>query len=140
MKKIVFLMVALAAFALADKTHLIKITKADGTTERFWVETVAKITFDADKKDSSNITSIPMSELLPGASVSWNRHTSSLSVVVPDGRSAVRIFDALGNCVYRNASLVKGENIVQPGLSSGFYMVQVQMGAHLTTLKINVKE
>ena len=140
MKKIVFLMVALAAFALADKTHLIKITKADGTTERFWVETVAKITFDADKKDSSNMTSIPMSELLPGASVSWNRHTSSLSVVVPDGRSAVRIFDALGNCVYRNASLVKGENIVQPGLSSGFYMVQVQMGAHLTTLKINVKE
>ena len=140
MKKIVFLMVALAAFALADKTHLIKITKADGTTERFWVETVAKITFDADKKDSSNMTSIPMSELLPGASVSWNRHTSSLSVVVPDGRSAVRIFDALGNCVYRNANLVKGENIVQPGLSSGFYMVQVQMGAHLTTLKINVKE
>ena len=140
MKKIVFLMVALAAFALADKTHLIKITKADGTTERFWVETVAKITFDADKKDSSNITSIPMSELLPGASVSWNRHTSSLSVVVPDGRSAVRIFDALGNCVYRNASLVKGENVLQPGLRSGFYMVQVQMGAHLSTLKINVKE
>ncbi|MBO7414612.1 MAG: T9SS type A sorting domain-containing protein [Fibrobacter sp.] len=140
MKKIVFLMVALAGFALADKTHLIKITKTDGTTERFWVETVAKITFDADKKDSASITSIPVSQLMPGASVSWNRHTSSLSVTVPDGRSAVRIFDALGNCVYRNAGLVKGENVVQPGLSSGVYMVQVQMGAHLSTLKINVKE
>lgn len=133
-------MLVLAAFALAEKTYLIKVTKADGTTERFWVETVSKITFDADKKDSSGITSIPMSELIPGASVAWDRQTSSLSVVVPDGRSAVRIFDALGNCVYRNASLVKGENVVQPGLHSGFYMVQVQMGAHLTTLKINVKE
>lgn len=140
MKKLVFFMLVLAAFALAEKTYLIKVTKADGTTERFWVETVSKITFDADKKDSSGITSIPMSELIPGASVSWNRHTSSLSVTVPDGRSSVRIFDALGNCVYRNASLMKGENVVQPGLSSGFYMVQVQMGAHLTTLKINVKE
>ena len=140
MKNLVLFVLVLAVFALADKTHLIKITKADGTTERFWVETVSKITFDADKKDSSNMTSIPVSELLPGASVSWNRHTSSLSVTVPDGRSAVRIFDALGNCVYRNASLVKGENVVQPGLRSGFYMVQVQMGAHLTTLKINVKE
>ena len=133
-------MLVLTVFALADKTHLIKITKTDGTTERFWVETISKITFDADKKDSSGITSIPMSELIPGASVAWDRQTSSLSVVVPDGRSAVRIFDALGNCVYRNASLVKGENVVQPGLHSGFYMVQVQMGAHLTTLKINVKE
>ena len=140
MKNLVLFVLVLAVFALADKTHLIKITKADGTTERFWVETVSKITFDADKKDSSNMTSIPVSELMPGASVSWNRHTSSLSVTVPDGRSAVRIFDALGNCVYRNASLVKGENVVQPGLRSGFYMVQVQMGAHLTTLKINVKE
>ena len=140
MKKLVLFMLVLTAFALAGKTHLIKITKADGTTERFWVETVAKITFDADKKDSSNMTSIPMSELMPGASVSWNRHTSSLSVFVPEGRSAVRIFDALGNCVYRNASLVKGENVLQPGLRSGFYMVRVQMGAHLSTLKIIVKE
>jgi len=104
------------------------------------VETVAKITFEADKKDSSNLTSIPVSQLMPGASVAWDRYTSSLSVVVPEGRSAVRIFDALGNCVYRNASLVKGENVVQPDLRSGFYMVRVQMGANLSTLKINVKE
>jgi hypothetical protein len=140
MKKLVFFMLILAAFALAEKTYLIKVTKADGTTERFWVETVSKITFDADKKDSSGMTSIPVSELMPGASVAWDRRTSSLSVFVPDGRSAVRIFDALGNCVYRNASLVMGENVLQPGLRSGFYMVRVQMGAHLTTLKINVKE
>ncbi len=140
MKKLVFFMLVLAAFALAEKTYLIKVTKADGTTERFWVETVSKITFDADKKDSSGITSIPMSELIPGASVAWDRQTSSLSVVVPDGRSAVRIFDALGNCVYRNADLVKGENVVQPGLRSGFYMVRVQMGTYHSTLKINVKE
>ena len=140
MKKLVLFMLVLTAFALAGKTHLIKITKADGTTERFWVETVSKITFDADKKDSSGITSIPMSELIPGASVAWDRHTSSLSVVVPEGRSAVRIFDALGNCVYRNADLVKGENVVQPGLRSGFYMVRVQMGTYHSTLKINVKE
>ena len=140
MKKLVFFMLALTAFAMAGKTHLIKITKADGTTERFWVETVDKITFEADKKDSSNLTSIPVSQLMPGASVAWDRYTSSLSVVVPEGRSAVRIFDALGNCVYRNASLVKGENVVQPDLRSGFYMVRVQMGANLSTLKINVKE
>ena len=141
MKRLVFLALVLTVFALAGKTtHLIKVTKADGTTERFWVETVTKITFEADKNDSSAITSIPVSEMMPAASVSWNRHTSSLSVIVPEGRSAVRIFDALGNCVYRNANLVKGENVVQPGLHSGFYMVQVQMGAHLTTLKINVKE
>ena len=140
MKKLVFFMLVLTAFAMAGKTHLIKITKADGTTERFWVETVDKITFEADKKDSSNLTSIPMSQLMPGASVAWDRYTSSLSVVVPEGRSAVRIFDALGNCVYRNASLVKGENVVQPDLRSGFYMVRVQMGANLSTLKINVKE
>ncbi len=140
MKKLVFFMLVLTAFALAGKTHLIKITKADGTTERFWVETVTKITFEADKKDSSNLTLIPVSQLMPGASVTWNHHTSSLSVVVPEDRSAVRIFDALGNCVYRNASLVKGENVVQPGLRSGFYMVRVQMGANLSTLKINVKE
>lgn len=140
MKKIVFFVLVLAVFALAEKTHLIKVTKADGTTERFWVETVAKITFDADKNDSSKVALIPVSEKMPGASVVWDRNTSSLSVIVPEGRSAVRIFDALGNCVYRNASLVKGENMVQPGLHSGFYMVQVQMGTHLTTLKINVKE
>jgi hypothetical protein len=140
MKKLVFFMLALTAFAMAGKTHLIKITKVDGTTERFWVETVAKITFEADKKDSSNLTSIPVSEMMPGASVTWDRHTSSLSVVVPEGRSAVRIFDALGNCVYRNAGLVKGENVVQPGLRSGFYMVRVQMGTYHSTLKIDVKE
>jgi len=140
MKNLVLFVLVLAVFALADKTHLIKITKADGTTERFWVETVAKITFEADKKDSSNMTAIPVSELMPGASVSWNRHTSSLSVFVPEGRSTVRFFDALGNCVYRNASLVRGENVVQPDLRSGFYMVQVQMGPHLTIFKVNVKE
>ena len=75
-----------------------------------------------------------------GASATWNRQTSSLSVFVPEGRSAVRIFDALGNCVYRNATLVKGMNVVQPGLHSGFYVVQVRTGAHLTTLNINVKQ
>lgn len=140
MKRLVFFALVLTVFALADKTHLIKVTKADGTTERFWVETVSKITFDADKNDSASIASIPVSEKMPKASVSWNQHTSSLSVIVPEGRSAVRIFDVLGNCVYRNASLVTGANEVYPGLHSGFYVVQVQTGAHLTTLKINVKE
>lgn len=141
MKRLVFLALVLTVFALAGKTtHLIKVTKADGTTERFWVETVTKITFEADKNDSSAITSIPVSEMMPAASVSWNRHTSSLSVIVPEGRSAVRIFDALGNCVYRNANLVTGANEVYPGLHSGFYVVQVQTGTRLTSLKINVKE
>ena len=140
MKRLVFLALVLTVFALADKTHLIKVTKADGTTERFWVETVSKITFDADKNDSASIASIPVSEMMPGASVTWNRHTSSLSVIVPEGRSAVRIFDILGNCVYRNANLVKGANEVYPGLKSGFYVVHVQMGVYRSTLKINVKE
>ena len=140
MKRLVFLALVLTVFALADKTHLIKVTKADGTTERFWVETVSKITFEADKNDSSSIASIPVSEKAPAASVTWNYHTSSLSVIVPEGRSAVRIFDVVGNCVYRNASLVTGANEVRPGLKSGFYVVQVQTGARLTTLKISVKE
>ena len=140
MKKIVLFMLVLTAFALAGKTHLIKVTKADGTTERFWVETVTKITFKADKNDSSGISSIPVSRIVPGASVTWNRHTSSLSVIVPEGRAAVRIFDALGNCVYRNVSLVKGANEVQPGLKSGFYAVHVQTGAYHKTLNINVKQ
>ena len=140
MKKILFSLFVLAAFALAAKTHLIKVTKADGTTERFWVEYVTKITFVADKNDSSSGVSIPLSVKMPSASVTWNSQTSSLSVVVPEGRSAVRIFDALGNCVYRNASLVKGANEVRPGLKSGFYVVRVKTGANLTTLKINVKE
>lgn len=140
MKKLVFFALVLAAFALADKTHIIKVTKADGSTERFWVETVTKITFVADKNDSSKGVSIPLAAKMPSASVSWNRQTSSLSVVVPEERSSVRIFDALGNCVYRNASLVKGANEVRPGLKSGFYVVRVQAGATLSTLKINVKE
>ena len=140
MKKLVLLALVFSAFALADKTHIIKVTKADGTTERFWVETVTKITFVADKNDSSKAVSIPLSVKMPEASVTWNHQTSSLSVLVPDGRSSVRIFDALGNCVYRNASLVKGANEVRPGLKSGFYVVRVQTGANLTTLKINVKE
>lgn len=140
MKKFVFFMLVLTTFALAAKTHIIKITKADGTTERFWVETLSKITFVADKNDSSKIVSIPVPMKKLGASATWNRQTSSLSVFVPEGRSAVRIFDALGNCVYRNATLVKGMNVVQPGLHSGFYVVQVRTGAHLTTLNINVKQ
>lgn len=139
MKKLVFLIFVLTAFALAGKTHLIKVTKADGTTERFWVETVAKITFEADKNDSSKVLSIPVSAM-PGASVTWNRHTASLSINVPENRSIVRIFDVLGNCVYRNATLVKGANEIYPGLHSGFYVVQVQTGARLTTLNINVKQ
>ena len=140
MKRLVFLALVLTVFALADKTHLIKVTKADGTTERFWVETISKITFEADKNDSASIMSIPMSQNMHGASVSWNSHTSSLSLVVPEGRSAIRIFDILGNCVYRNTSLVKGANEVYPGLKSGFYVVHVQMGVYRSTLKINVKE
>ncbi|WP_405324214.1 T9SS type A sorting domain-containing protein [Fibrobacter sp.] len=140
MKKLVLFMLVLTVFALAGKTHLIKITKVDGTTERFWVETLSKITFVADKNDSSKIVSIPVSMKTLGASATWNRQTSSLSVFVPEGRSAVRIFDALGNSVYRNATLVKGMNVVQPGLRSGFYVVQVRTGAHLTTLNINVKQ
>lgn len=141
MKRLVFLALVLTVFALAGKTtHLIKVTKADGTTERFWVETVTKITFKADKNDSSGISSIPMVAKLPAASVAWNRHTSSLSVIVPEGRASVRFFDALGNCVYRNSSLVKGENVVKPGLKSGFYVVHVQTGAYHKTLNINVKQ
>ena len=72
--------------------------------------------------------------------VSWNRQTSSLSGVVPDGRSSIRIFDALGNCVYRNANLVQGANEVRPGLKAGFYAVRVQTGARQTSLNITVKE
>ena len=140
MKKIVLLMLVLTALAMAGKTHLIKVTKADGTTERFWVETVSKITFEADKNDSSKIQSIPEPMITLGASATWNRQTSSLSIIVPEGRSVVRIFDALGNCVYRNASLVKGENVLHPGLYSGFYVVHVQMSAQLRTFKINVKQ
>lgn len=140
MKKLVLFVLVLTVFALADKTHLIKVTKADGTTERFWVETITKITFEADKNDSSSISSIPVTAKTLGASASWNINTSSLSVIAPEGRSAVRIFDALGNCVYRNAGLVKGENVIYPNLHSGFYVVHVQTGANLTTLKINVKQ
>ena len=140
MKRLVLFALILSAFALAGKTHIIKVTKADGTTERFWVETVTKITFVADKNDSSKGVSIPLAVKMPAASVTWNRQTSSLSVIVPEGRSSVRIFDALGNCVYRNASLVKGANEVRPGLKAGFYVARVQTGANLTTLKINVKE
>ena len=140
MKKIVLLMLVLTALAMAGKTHLIKVTKADGTTERFWVETVSKITFEADKNDSSKIQSISEPMITLGASATWNRQTSSLSIIVPEGRSAVRIFDALGNCVYHNASLVKGENVLHPSLYSGFYVVHVQMGSQLRTLKINVKQ
>ena len=140
MKKLVLLAIVLTAFALAEKTHLIKVTKADGTTERFWVETVSKITFVADKNDSAKTVSIPLSIQKLDASVSWNRQTSSLSVVVPEARSSVQIFDVLGNCVYRNASLVKGANEVRPGLKAGFYAVRVQSGARQTILNINVKE
>jgi hypothetical protein len=140
MKKIVLLAIVLTAFALAEKTHLIKVTKADGTTERFWVETVSKITFVADKNDSAKTVSIPLSIQKLDASVSWNRQTSSLSVVVPEARSSVQIFDVLGNCVYRNASLVKGANEVRPGLKAGFYAVRVQSGVRQTILNINVKE
>ena len=140
MKKLVLLAIVLTAFALAEKTHLIKVTKADGTTERFWVETVAKITFVADKNDSAKTVSIPLSIQKLDASVSWNRQTSSLSVVVPEARSSVQIFDVLGNCVYRNASLVKGANEVRPGLKAGFYAVRVQSGVRQTILNINVKE
>ena len=148
MKKLVLLAIVLTAFALAEKTHLIKITKADGTTERFWVETVSKITFVADKNDSSKVVSkdtsktvsIPLSIQKLDATVYWNRQTASLSVVVPESRSSIRIFDALGNCVYRNASLVKGANEVHPGLKAGFYAVRVQSGARQTTLNINVKD
>ncbi|SHM60296.1 MULTISPECIES: T9SS type A sorting domain-containing protein [unclassified Fibrobacter] len=140
MKKLVLLAIVLTAFALAEKTHLIKVTKADGTTERFWVETVSKITFVADKNDSAKTVSIPLSIQKLDASVSWNRQTSSLSVVVPEARSSVQIFDVLGNCVYRNASLVKGANEVRPGLKAGFYAVRVQSGVRQTILNINVKE
>lgn len=140
MKKLVLLAIVLTAFALAEKTHLIKVTKADGTTERFWVETVSKITFVADKNDSAKTVSIPLSIQKLDASVSWNRQTSSLSVVVPEARSSVQIFDVLGNCVYRNASLVKGANEVRPGLKAGFYAVRVQSGARQAILNINVKE
>ncbi|MBR4785891.1 MAG: T9SS type A sorting domain-containing protein [Fibrobacter sp.] len=140
MKKLVLFILVLTAFALAGTTHLIKVTKADGTTERFWVETVAKITFEADKNDSSQVLSTPASAKLAGASVTWNRHTGSLSISVPENRSIVRIFDALGNCVYRNASLVKGANEIYPGLHSGLYVVQVQTGTRLTNLNINVKQ
>ena len=140
MKKLVLLAIVLTAFALAEKTHLIKVTKADGTTERFWVETVSKITFVADKNDSAKTVLIPLSIQKLDASVSWNRQTSSLSVVVPEARSSVQIFDVLGNCVYRNASLVKGANEVRPGLKAGFYAVRVQSGVRQTILNINVKE
>lgn len=140
MKKLVLLAIVLTAFALAEKTHLIKVTKADGTTERFWVETVSKITFVADKNDSAKTVSIPLSIQKLDASVSWNRQTSSLSVVVPEARSSVQFFDVLGNCVYRNASLVKGANEVRPGLKAGFYAVRVQSGVRQTILNINVKE
>ena len=140
MKKLVLLAIVLTAFALAEKTHLIKVTKADGTTERFWVETVSKITFVADKNDSAKTVSIPLSIQKLDASVSWNRQTSSLSVVVPEARSSVQIFDVLGNCVYRNASLVKGANEVRPGLKAGSYAVRVQSGVRQTILNINVKE
>ncbi|MBQ3777096.1 MAG: T9SS type A sorting domain-containing protein [Fibrobacter sp.] len=140
MKKLVLLAIVLTAFALAEKTHLIKVTKADGTTERFWVETVSKITFVADKNDSAKTVSIPLSIQKLDASVSWNRQTSSLSVVVPEARSSVQIFDVLGNCVYRNASLVKGANEVRPGLKAGFYAVRVQSGVRQTILNISVKE
>jgi hypothetical protein len=140
MKKLVLLAIVLTAFALAEKTHLIKVTKADGTTERFWVETVSKITFVADKNDSAKTVSIPLSIQKLDASVSWNSLTSSLSVVVPEARSSVQIFDVLGNCVYRNASLVKGANEVRPGLKAGFYAVRVQSGVRQTILNINVKE
>ena len=140
MKKLVLLAIVLTAFALAEKTHLIKVTKADGTTERFWVETVSKITFVADKNDSAKTVSIPLSIQKLDASVSWNRQTSSLSVVVPEARSSVQIFDVLGNCVYRNASLVKGANEVRPGLKAGFYAVRVQSCVRQTILNINVKE
>ena len=140
MKKLVLLAIVLTAFALAEKTHLIKVTKADGTTERFWVETVSKITFVADKNDSAKTVSIPLSIQKFDASVSWNSLTSSLSVVVPEARSSVQIFDVLGNCVYRNASLVKGANEVRPGLKAGFYAVRVQSGVRQTILNINVKE
>ena len=147
MKRLVLFALVLAVFALADKTYLIKVTKADGTTERFWVETLTKITFDADKNDSAKIAkdtsktvSIALPKITLGASMTWNRQTSSLSVVVPEGRSAVRIFDALGNCVYRNTSLVKGANEVRPGLKAGFYVVKAQTGAHVSTLNINVKQ
>jgi hypothetical protein len=140
MKRLVILALVLAAFALAGKTtHLIKVTKADGTTERFWVETITKITFKADKNDSAGL-SIPMSRIVPVASASWNSHTSSLSVIVPEGRASVRFFDALGNCVYRNATLVKGENVVKPGLKCGVYVVHVQTGAYHKTLNLNVKQ
>lgn len=140
MKKIVLLAIVLTAFALAEKTHLIKVTKADGSTERFWVETVSKITFVADKNDSSKVVSIPLAMKKLDASVSWNRQSSSLTVVVPESRSSIRIFDALGNCVYRNASLVKGANEVRPSLKAGFYAVRVQTGARQATLNISVKE
>ena len=140
MKKLVLLAIVLTAVAMAEKTHLIKITKADGTTERFWVETVSKITFVADKNDSSKVVSIPLAMNKLDASVSWNRQSSSLMVVVPESRSSIRIFDALGNCVYRNASLVKGANEVRPGLKAGFYAVRVQAGARQATLNISVKE
>ena len=140
MKKLVLLAIVLTAFALAEKRHLIKVTKADGTTERFWVETVSKITFVADKNDSAKTVSIPLSIQKLDASVSWNSQTSSLSVVVPEARSSVQIFDVLGNCVYRNASLVKGANEVRPGLKAGFYAVRVQSGVRQTILNINVKE
>lgn len=140
MKKLVLLAIVLTAFALAEKTHLIKVTKADGTTERFWVETVSKITFVADKNDSAKTVLIPLSIQKLDASVSWNSLTSSLSVVVPEARSSVQIFDVLGNCVYRNASLVKGANEVRPGLKAGFYAVRVQSGVRQTILNINVKE
>lgn len=140
MKKLVLLAIVLTAFALAEKTHLIKVTKADGTTERFWVETVSKITFVADKNDSAKTVSIPLSIQKLDAYVSWNSLTSSLSVVVPEARSSVQIFDVLGNCVYRNASLVKGANEVRPGLKAGFYAVRVQSGVRQTILNINVKE
>ena len=140
MKKLVLLAIVLTAFALAEKTHLIKVTKADGTTERFWVATVSKITFVADKNDSAKTVSIPLSIQKLDASVSWNSLTSSLYVVVPEARSSVQIFDVLGNCVYRNASLVKGANEVRPGLKAGFYAVRVQSGVRQTILNINVKE
>ena len=56
MKRLVILALVLAAFALAGKTtHLIKVTKADGTTENFWVENITKITFKADKNDSAGL-------------------------------------------------------------------------------------
>lgn len=137
------LFILVSAVTYAVPTQIMRVTFADGTTQRLLVEQISKVTFKADKNDSSANTGV---RLINQKNINQILSLSKQQVlhIASDkkGLAEIALYDIRGNRVVRMATFLSaGFNAVplaEYGLKNGLYIVRMKNSESIVSKPLNL--